>query len=264
MRSIRTTAFTLIELLVVITIIAVLTALLVPAVESAAYRARIAACIATLDGTATGVVAYAMDHQQQYPYRPVVRSSGVAPHGQLNNGASVNDDRKPLRNYLSLNGSLNCPLGPKLDIAGSKPTTYTWTTYSLWFGFGYTGLGRMDKIGQRIEVRGPDGIYELNLLVSDHGVKKLNWWGGDSHPDKAGRASLEFYQDEPAPWGVDATFARYLWQTSRGPVDLNYAFQDGSVDELRDVGTEETERIKEVPCFANDSDPQRKILVPVR
>jgi len=42
-------------------------------------------------------------------------------------------------------------------------------------------------------------------------------------------------------------------------VATSYAFQDGSVDEMSDVGTEETEGIKEVPCFANDSDPQRKI-----
>jgi prepilin-type N-terminal cleavage/methylation domain-containing protein len=258
------TGFTLVEMLVVVAIIVMLVSLLTPAIEAAAYRANLAACMATLDSTVTSLFAYTADFQQRYPDRPVVRASGVAPHGQLNNGASARDDRKPLRGYMSLNGHLVCPLGPKLDIAGSQPATHTYATYSLWFGFGYWGLAGMEKMGQRIEVPGPEGI-ELDLLASDHGVKKLNWWGGDSHPPKTGGAALEHYQDAPAPWRVDVTFSRYYWAQTRGPVDLNYAYQDGSVREMRDVGTQGSEEIREVPSFANTSnDPDRKLLVPAR
>ena len=70
-------AFTLIELLVVIAIIAVLAALLLPALASARQRARTIACNSNLHQISLGMTMYADDADGLYP-----ESGGVIPWGQ--------------------------------------------------------------------------------------------------------------------------------------------------------------------------------------
>ena len=67
-KSIVHRAFTLIELLVVITIVAVLAALLMPALGTAKERANTAACAGNLQRTGTGFATYLNDHNGFYPY----------------------------------------------------------------------------------------------------------------------------------------------------------------------------------------------------
>jgi len=62
-------AFTLIELLVVIAIIAVLAALLLPALERARESARQAVCASNMHQLYVAVVHYAEDHDDRLPYR---------------------------------------------------------------------------------------------------------------------------------------------------------------------------------------------------
>ena len=62
-------AFTLIELLVVITIIAVLAALLMPALQSARVRAKTAGCANNEKQIGVGFATYLNDHSGYYPYQ---------------------------------------------------------------------------------------------------------------------------------------------------------------------------------------------------
>ncbi len=63
--------FTLIELLMVIAVIAVLSALLLPALSSARDKSRKAACLSNLRQIGIAIHGYAQDHEGMIPYGPV-------------------------------------------------------------------------------------------------------------------------------------------------------------------------------------------------
>jgi prepilin-type N-terminal cleavage/methylation domain-containing protein len=71
--------FTLIELLVVVAIIAVLVALLLPALSTARYTSRLAVCKNNLRQISTGIIAYAADGSGWYPATTPTRTRTWSP-----------------------------------------------------------------------------------------------------------------------------------------------------------------------------------------
>src|SRR6187549_3730302 len=96
-------AFTLIELLVVIAIIAILAAMLLPAVAKAKFKAQRIACVSNLRQNGIGIILWAQEQEGKYPW--TVKTAEGGSYGQL----STWQHFSTISNELSTPKVLYCP-----------------------------------------------------------------------------------------------------------------------------------------------------------
>ncbi len=241
--------FTLIELLVVITIIAILLAMLTPALDKAVYQAELTVCATRLKGIATGMTDYAIGNRRWYPHNRAFEA-GIGWHAPLLRTTRINpeiDMRPLLAPYLPINKTFIDPMIKSVDIEANNHDL-TYGTYSLWNGWSwwpptYKTRRRQAKIGDSFDFIGTNGrTYEWNILAGDFmrsyinatGVPAGNYWM--SHPDKTGNSRLGLVNTDQ---GSLFTF----WISTklmRDDVDYNVVRQDGAVEVLGDVKAEDT------------------------
>ena len=239
---VRKRGFTLIELLVVISIIALLLALLLPALGKARYSAQLSECAQNLQQIGVGVYSHAADQNGDYPRREAnyVARPRKRTLAQFNGGSMV-DDRPLLADYFTLD-LMQCPFAsfPSASTLAQSTATDIHGSYEMYFGSPINlndERSYMLNVDDRVVTRdlntGQD--FEVNILAADtdwYYQLSINKWI-TSHPDISGNRVLQEIRID------DARRADYHWGSytgTRGNIDRNLLYRDGSVQTLGNIG----------------------------
>jgi len=162
-RLTRVPAFTLIELLVVIAIVAILAALLLPALNRAKIQGRSASCKNHLHQMGLALSMYVQDSHGQYPYYAYVWSIGGFPKWE--------DSLAPYYPLKWTNSSFHCPgyrgvisldeEGPAWP--GTWAGSYTYNCWGASRGNGYASVA-VSGFGFGMSLMGPP-ILEAQIAM---------------------------------------------------------------------------------------------------
>src|SRR5687767_13274310 len=128
-------AFTLVELLVVIGIIAILLALLLPALSKARRQAQQVACMANLRQVGYAFLAYAQSHKGWFPAPASMRREQAEDWVHWQPGRDLSESR--IFPYLGHSPDvLKCPAGPpqRLPPAGHPPYPFNYSVNARFTG----------------------------------------------------------------------------------------------------------------------------------
>lgn len=125
----RYRGFTLIELLVVISIIALLVAVLLPALRAARDSARNVQCLSNLRQIGLAIHSYATEHQDYMPAAFVQGSNQLWSHVLLNYIHGNNNATWNSLDGLQLKGTFMCPNGIEVNANNGNPATMHYSTH---------------------------------------------------------------------------------------------------------------------------------------
>ncbi len=277
------TGFTLVELLVVISIIAVLLAMLTPALDRAIYQAEVVVCGVQLKGIADGSTLYAMDNKRSYFYREGVYSSNSSWRPQWLATPTSTTTGQRIDHRTVIDGHVNMkmftdPLAGNVvyDRGSTDAASYIDPPIVLFAGFQYSGKPGLLKLGggwsygdAQFKVIAADADFRIGPAgsggqqYSAHPDPTTSIMALDNKQDQAasGTTGASVYNDGGSAGGgqiLQYTFSRW-WSNGRnpgrGPCDFNYAFTDSSVARFTDVA-EDDPRMTNVPYWASQSPGQ--------
>jgi prepilin-type N-terminal cleavage/methylation domain-containing protein len=159
-------AFTLIELLVVIAIIAILAALLVPALRSAMDRGKAALCISNLRQIAVGMSLYANDRNGFFPHSMIVitpREISTFPDKLTESGLVPGSPAKEARSvYVCPDYDLTVYASQYSSVVNTYGANINVVGYTLNHGWVYDRVPRENVSKPTTVVLAGDGVYQMD------------------------------------------------------------------------------------------------------
>ena len=171
-------AFTLVELLVVISIIAVLVAILLPALNKAREQAKLVSCMSNVRQVGLACITYAADNEGWYPENPG-QTGYASPHWWRNGeGIDLVDRLSPyigdLWVFVDPSIRVGIPPNPQLPVSDD----FEWPWWYLGGKF-VMGNGNFDIAIRRLSDRPGSALF------SDHATDTL-------HPGEANGATYGY------------------------------------------------------------------------
>lgn len=235
----------MIELLICVSIIAILAAMLMPALSRAKYSARLVVCMNNLKQIAVSTTMKAGENDGRFPERPANNSIGWGvPHGLR--FLSHYDDRELINSFFDVN-ILQCPFSPSVDYMGNTTSTQVFMKYDFYPGWrltapgdgGVTEANRMKRIGVPMTLKTASIDKEFDILVADMELLRFGSTGWpymlSAHPDRGTGYLRPFNPDGTSYW---------IGPPARGPIDRNFCRMDGSAFTMRNLKYEDSRMVK--------------------
>jgi prepilin-type N-terminal cleavage/methylation domain-containing protein len=222
--------FTLVELLVVVGIIAVLIALLLPALSKARRQAQLTACMSNLRQLGVGLIAYANDYKGWWPAPATAERANAEDWVYWQPGRDVAESR--IFPYIGNNDAvLVCPAGPpERPAQGQPPFPYSYSVNNWITGDG--GLAPFGNAGWAVQPCRLSNVVTASCkaLVIEEDITAINdgnWFPQSLDHVTQLRSSVSVRHQRGKESGV-ATDGPSYWNADRGRGPVFFA--DGHCD----------------------------------